>query len=505
MTDITIAFANHLNARILCSPDIACEIRDEFSYRPNGYQFTPKYKIGLWDGYLRLFSPHIGLLPLGLIYPFMQWAQSKGYTLHIDTHNGKFIERFDIDGFLANQDQWCRFEPYDYQIDAFRNMLVNNRALCLSPTGSGKSLIQFMLCRFLLEHTDYKILLSVPTTQLVEQMVSDFADYEQPTDPFKVSEQCHKVYNGIDPKTDKRVVVSTWQSMFKQSADYLNQFECYICDEAHKADGKSISGMIAKMAQTNILRFGLTGTLNGTKCHEMQLRALFGNIIKTRSTRQLMKDGNLASLDIRCIMYDYQDHAYLKEALSVPKGKNQGTAKYLAEIDAITTYPPRMEAVLNLTMTRSHNTLVLFNFVEGHGKPMFEAAKAIAAKYNREVFYISGETPVEERELIRSKFAGQDNIVLFASYGTFSAGINVKNVHNLILAHPTKSVIRLLQSIGRVLRIADGKTKATLYDIVDDMSRGRKQKNYLYNQFVERLGIYEEQQFDYEIETKVLQ
>jgi len=152
-----------------------------------------------------------------------------------------------------------------------------------------------MLCRFLLEHTDYKILLSVPTTQLVEQMVSDFADYEQPSDPFKVSEQCHKVYNGIDPKTDKRIVVSTWQSMYKQSADYLRQFECYICDEAHKADGKSISGMIAKMAQTNILRFGLTGTLNGTKCHEMQLRALFGNIIKTRSTRQLMKDGNLAS------------------------------------------------------------------------------------------------------------------------------------------------------------------------------------------------------------------
>ena len=160
-----------------------------------------------------------------------------------------------------------------------------------------------------------------------------------------------------------------------------------------------------------------------------------------------------------------------------------------------------MEAILNLTMTRSHNTLVLFNFVEGHGKPMFEAAKAIADKYNREVFYISGETPVEERELIRAKFAGQDNIVLFASYGTFSAGINVKNVHNLILAHPTKSVIRLLQSIGRVLRIADGKTKATLYDIVDDMSRGRKQKNYLYNQFVERLGIYEEQQFDYEIQV----
>jgi len=200
-------------------------------------------------------------------------------------------------------------------------------------------------------------------------------------------------------------------------------------------------------------------------------------------------------------MYDYQDHAFLKNALSIPKGGNQGTAKYLAEIDVITTYPPRMEAVLNLTMTRSHNTLVLFNFVDGHGKPMFEAAKAIAAKHNREVFYISGETPVEERELIRAKFAEQDNIVLFASYGTFSAGINVKNVRNLILAHPTKSVIRLLQSIGRVLRIADGKTKATLYDIVDDMSRGRKHKNYLYNQFVERLGIYEEQQFDYEIQV----
>ena len=206
-----------------------------------------------------------------------------------------------------------------------------------------------------------------------------------------------------------------------------------------------------------------------------------------------MEDGNLSSLDIKCVVYAYKDPKLCAVAV------NGG---YTTEIDTLVSSNERMLNLLNLALSRDNNTLVLFNFVENHGKPMFDLAKQVCEKYGKEVYYIVGKTSVTEREVIRSKFANQSNIVLFASYGTFSTGINVKNIHNLILAHPTVSIIRLLQSIGRVLRVVDGKTNATLYDIVDDFSEGKKKKNHLYKQFIKRLEIYEKQDFNYTIETK---
>lgn len=490
MVDILIRRKNHLYCEIVCSQSIAYELREVFSFRPNGYRFMQKFKLGLWDGYIRLFNPYECKLYSGLLPNLIEWAVKKRYTIDIDKTCGKIGEQYPLDGFLERMEFLATMPAYDYQNMAFERLMKANRAICLSPTGSGKSFIQFMLCRYLLEYTDYNILLTTDTTQLVEQLISDFQSYEVESDAMRVSENCHKLYSGKEKETDKRILVSTWQSASKLTKEQLSRYSAYICDEVHRADGESIVKIIDLMQDTAKLRFGLTGTLKKSKCHEMQLRGMFGEVIKTKTTSELMELGNLTSLDINCLIYEYQDEESNKV---IRKGK------YTKEIEEIITNKNRMDNILKLALTRDNNTLVLFNYVDTHGKPMFERAKELAGD-SREVYYISGETSVEEREEIRAKFASQKNMVLFASYGTFSTGINVKNIHYLLLAHPTKSVVRVLQSIGRILRVVDGKNKAVLYDIVDDFSPKLKTKGYLYNHFVERLAIYEEQNFNYNIE-----
>ena len=178
-----------------------------------------------------------------------------------------------------------KFEPYDYQVSAVEKALKLNKCLILSPTGSGKSAIAHLIVNYLLTHTTCRILITVPTTQLVEQLCKDFEDYLPVGTKM---DSPHKVYGGREKYSDSRVVISTWQSMYKMPKEYFSQFDAYICDEAHQANGKSITKIIEGLAATSIIRIGMTGTLDGTKCHAMQLNWLFGPIVKTQTTKELM-------------------------------------------------------------------------------------------------------------------------------------------------------------------------------------------------------------------------
>nr|DAR96105.1 MAG TPA: DNA helicase [Caudoviricetes sp.] len=486
MTDITIIKRDELFVTLDASPSIWYELRDVFAFRPDGYKFMPAFKHGTWDGYIRLIDLRNRALYAGLIPELVKWAKEQGYSIAVDKSAGSLITQFDdVEQFLDNWSNVMKFEPYDYQANAVERAISLNKALILSPTGSGKSAIAHLIVRYLLAHTKYKILITVPTTQLVEQLCKDFADY-MPDDTTFV--EPHKVYGGREKYTDNRVVISTWQSMIKMPTDYFSQFDAYICDEAHQADGKSITKIIENLSATAKIRIGMTGTLDGTKCHAMQLRGLFGPIIKTQSTKELMDGGQLSGLKIQTHILRYKKK---------PATEND----YQREIDYIVTNEARMQYVNSLAMQSTGNTLVLFNFVDKHGKPLYNSALGIAQQYDKEVFYISGETSIEQREVIREKFTTQNNVILFASFGTFSAGINAPNIHNLILAHPGKARIRTLQSIGRVLRKMQGKAHATLYDIGDDFSPKAKSKNHSYNHLLARLEIYEAERFDYSVKT----
>jgi len=197
-----------------------------------------------------------------------------------------------------------------------------------------------------------------------------------------------------------------------------------------------------------------------------------------------MEKGHVSKLDIRCLVLKHTPKIF---------------ATYEDEVQFIISHNKRNNFIKNLALDLKGNTLILFSRVETHGKPLYELIDSYKKK-NRKVFFIHGGVDTEERELVREITEREDDAIIVASYGVFSTGINIRNLHNVIFASPSKSRIRNLQSIGRVLRKGKNKTKAMLYDISDDCTYNSK-KNYTLNHLIERIKIYNEEKFNYEIIT----
>jgi superfamily II DNA or RNA helicase len=350
--------------------------------------------------------------------------------------------------------------------------------MLVSPTASGKSLIIYMLTMHYLTTLDVgKALIIVPTTSLVSQMTSDFGDYGLSSDHI------HPIFSGKPKNTDKKIVISTWQSLYKMDEEYFSQFDLVIGDEAHLFKAKSLTAIMTKLKDCRY-RFGFTGTLDGNLTNKLVLEGLFGPIKKVITTAELMKQDIISRLDIKCIVLGYPEEIC----------KSSRGCTYQQEIDYIVTNRARNKFIVNLALSLKGNTLVLFQFVEKHGKILYDMANV----EGRRVFYVSGSVEAEAREEIRKIMETEDNAVIFASSGVFSTGTNIRNLHNVVFASPSKSRIRNLQSIGRVLRKATGKSKATLYDIADDLSY-KKNKNFSLLHFIERVRIYAEEKFNYKI------
>ena len=233
-------------------------------------------------------------------------------------------------------------------------------------------------------------------------------------------------------------------------------------------------------------RVGLTGTLDGTKTHKLVLEGLFGTVNKVVSTSELQEKKQLANLKIFCLILQHDKKVR----------EDMFDKTYQEEMDYLVKNEKRNKYIRNLVTGLQGNSLVLFQYVEKHG---MELKKLIEEKNpDKKVFFVYGGVEAEEREKIRFITEKSDGAIIVSSYGTFSTGINIRNLHNIVFASPSKSRVRNLQSIGRVLRKGDNKSQATLYDIADDISRNSF-RNYTLNHLIERVKVYNEEQFDYEI------
>ena len=368
-----------------------------------------------------------------------------------------------------------KYKPRPYQIDGVYDALRHNRKLLISPTASGKSLMIYAIVRYYVENKK-NTLIVVPTTSLVEQMYKDFADYG-----WDVGSYCHKIYAGKERETDSQVIITTWQSIYKLPRKYFERFSVVVGDEAHQFKSKSLISIMTKLGDAKY-RFGFTGTLDGSQTHKWVLEGLFGPSYKIIKTDELMKKGHLATLDINVLL------------LKHPPNKFE---TFEDEIQYIINHDRRNKFIRNLALDLKGNTLILFARVEGHGEPLYNLINSNSLE-QRHVFFVHGGVDTEDREKVRSITENENNAIIVASYGTFSTGINIKNLHNVIFASPSKSRIRNLQSIGRILRKGSNKTKATLYDIADDISF-KSRKNYTLNHLIERIKIYNEEKFNYDI------
>jgi superfamily II DNA or RNA helicase len=475
---------NEAFVRIICEDGIAYELREAFTFQVPGYQFTPQYKARLWDGKIRLFDVRSKQLYRGLVPYVAKFCEERNYDW--DYENEAYDEEFS----LAEANEFVeklrpKHAPRDYQLDAFVHAIRTRRSLLLSPTASGKSLIIYLLARFLSHRGLKKGLIIVPTVSLVEQLTSDFKDYSE-TNGWDVNTNIHKIYQGQEKDTDKFLTISTWQSIYKMPKQWFAQFDFVIGDEAHQFKAKSLIDIMTGLTNAKY-RIGTTGTLDGTKTHKLVLEGLFGSVRKVITTKELMDAKHLAEFQIKCLL--------LRHSESICQAAKNFT--YQQEIEYLVLNEGRNKFISNLAISLDGNTLVLYQYVDKHGRIL---QKLISEKVgsDRKVFFVSGDTDVDIREEIRKIVESETNAIIVASFGTFSTGINIRNLHNIIFASPSKSRIRNLQSIGRGLRKSDTKDSAQLFDIADDM-RYKKHENYTLKHFAERIKIYTEEKFAFKV------
>ena len=482
MTNVIIQKSNEVFLKIKAEPHIEYELRDHFTFEVEGAKFMPQYRKRNWNGEIHLFDLRSKKIYVGLLDKIVSFCERHGYTYKFED-NEYYGPPFEINSSISKEgvkdyiNSITKIKPRPYQIEGVSDCLKHNRRLLVSPTASGKSLMIYSLVRYYV-HKGQKILLVVPTTSLVEQMYKDFIEYG-----WDAKNHCHRIYSGREVTNTNEVTITTWQSVFRMEKSFFKDYNVIIGDEAHLFKSKSLVNIMTKLEHAKY-RFGFTGTLDGTQTHKWVLEGLFGPSYKVTKTEELMRQGHLSQLDIQCLV------------LKHPPKKFE---TYEDELQYLISHEQRNNFITNLALDLKGNTLILYSRVETHGAILYEKINNIKHT-DRKVFFVHGGVDAEQRESIREITENESNAIIVASYGTFSTGINIKRLHNVIFASPSKSRVRNLQSIGRVLRKGKDKVKAILYDIGDDCTYNSR-KNYTLNHLIERIKIYNEENFNYEIIT----
>jgi len=473
-SDILLRKINEAWMQVDADAGLARELSDHLTFEVPGAKFSPKFKARVWDGKIRLLNSRNMQTYVGLAQEIIRFAEERDYTIEC---NFNITEEYS----LAEAKEFARslnlpFEAHAHQIRAFALAIRNNRGVLVSPTASGKSLIIYLISQYYAG----SILILVPTISLVHQLRSDFSDYG-----FDVDNNVHVIFGGESKQTDKPIVISTWQSVYDLPKSYFDSFDVIVGDEAHLFKSQSLVKIMTNLVNTKY-RFGLTGTLDGSLVNELVLTGLFGPSHKIIDTKDLIDSGKLAAIKVKVLT--------LTHPLEECKKLTGGT--YQDEIQHIISFPPRNKFIRNLALSLKGNTLILYAYVEKHGEILYNLINDKAD--GRKVFFVHGGVDGEEREAIRAIVEKETDAIIVASYGTFSTGINIKNLHNIIFASPTKSRVRTMQSIGRGLRISDTKDSMTLFDIADNLSNKNK-KNYTLNHLIERVKMYSSEGFPYDL------
>jgi superfamily II DNA or RNA helicase len=472
---IEISKKDEVYLKVTCEPGVAQELCDYFTFTVPGHTFMPAYRMKIWDGKIRLFNIHNRLLYSGLLEYVFIFAEKRNYQVIPDGDWWKPLKIEKNEKFLSSLK--LPFEPRDYQLEGFHHALSYKKSLLVSPTASGKSLIIYLIVRAL----NVKTLIIVPTTSLVSQLYTDFQEYG-----WDSAKYCHQVYAGQDKVSDKLVVISTWQSIYKLQKKIFEPYKLVIGDEAHGFKSKSLTSIMTKCVNAEY-RVGTTGTLDGTQTHKLVLEGLFGKVYKVTTTKKLIDQKQLASFRIDIVVLKYSEELCQQFT----------KIKYADELEFIVGHEKRNKYIRNLVLSLEGNTLLLFRLVKKHGRILYDMIKE-KTDDNRKTFFVFGGTETETREQIRAIAETERDAIIVASYGVFSTGINIRNLHNIIFASPSKSRIRNLQSIGRGLRLSDNNQETVLYDIADDL-RWKNRKNYAYRHHEDRMKIYDEEKFPYKI------
>lgn len=426
---------------------------------PNAH-FMPQVRAGIWNGKVNLFNLQQQSLPYGLLGDLLKYVKKMYPNEYIGINSNvkglyrgvEVIPNYNLTRF-----------PYYYQKDCVEAALKYSKGIIRSATSSGKSLIISYIIKTLMENKLTKhSLIVVPTVALVSQFTSDMIEYGID------KELIGNVYEGHDD-FDKDIVISTWQSLMKNHK-FLPNYTCVIWDEVHLIKSTELT-KIAKKATHATYRLGFTGTLPSDRLDMLNIKSYLGPVIREYGSGQLSEEGYISKANINVVHYNHgEDFPGEYNEIKEMAFQNKSRLKLLSEI----------------AISVDSNILILVGLVEKEGQVLLDYIKN---KTKKTTVFLSGKDKVEDREYWRKECGTRKDIILIATYGIFSTGINIPSLKYVILGSPFKSEIRVLQSIGRALRLhADKENGAIIYDIIDDCK-------YLDKHGLKRLKYYKNEGF----------
>lgn len=479
---VEIKFYNEVYAQILSdNPDLLVAIYEKFSFFIDNYQYMPAYNLRTFDGKIHLFNSKYNTLPKGLLPILIRHLKSENIEFTLDRRLIPDDLPF-IDEFLSIKHKF----PYiAHQREILQRALTYSSGTIESPTGSGKSMIIFALASYFRKYHNLKVLITVPKIDLVNQLAADFKKYDVHNILSNTVQKMHgKLSKDLAPET--QVLIATIQTVNKMQPIFFNQFTVYIQDEVHHGDTKTSVKVINYLASSAKYRFGLTGTfknsdINNIKggLNRLQVLGYFGYPIKVADTKDLIDLDVLPPLKICFYRLNHESQVFVD---------------YRDEIEFLISCQKRNEMIIKITSALKGNTLILVDRVE-HAKQLLSLMPDNTHKFivTGEIFI--GEAVDNDKTRFIEFIESHENVLVVATYGVFSTGISINNLHNLIFAHPSKSNVRILQSIGRALRKHPSKEYAYIIDLVDffgyisyTMSHAKKRKE-----------IYDNSKFNYVI------
>lgn len=502
---VNVLFFNETYCKIECDYYIADEISERFTFEVPGSRFTPLYKKKLWDGKIRLYKQRDSILYSGLIWELEKFCQERDYHINIDERYKQPLNG-DISDFLNGLDIYSNHTKItlrNAQIEAIRHALDNPRSILVSPTASGKSAIIYSITQYLTKHLGLSGLIVVPRVALVNQMFSDFADYSDISED-EMEKFIHTISSGKEKNSDKQITISTWQSLIKLDKSYFEKYDFIIVDECHEAKANSLIHITESCTNARY-RIGTTGTLDGKNTNKNVLIGLFGPVKTVTTYQEMIERNEIPDVEIKCVILEHSEYKdwYKKYTSDLKKvGKEpakKGTQKYKEELNYLISSKNRNLFLRNLALSQEKNTILLVDMVDNHAEVLYDMIKNYKGIGDRKVYLLVGKVNAIKREQYRKEIEKQNNAIIIGTYGVLSTGINIKNIHSIIFASPSsKGRVRNLQSLGRGLRKLDGKEKAVLYDISDDLRlRKNSKSNYTLSHLQERVSIYSAEKLKY--------
>lgn len=500
---VTISKIDETWIKVVCDePWMEHDISERFTFDMPDAKFDPRVIRGVWDGKIRLYNRKSKTLYLGLYFKLIELLSKLKfpYTVQGDmpiTVSDVSVEDIQATLSVINPHSGKKpIEPYDYQVKAIHYMMAMGRSVCLAATAAGKSLIIYSACRIyqmLFNDREKRIIIIVPNVQLVEQMYADFHDYsDYEGSEWHVHQHCQRIHAKYTKHTTNQIVITTWQSLSKMPSHIINEAAAIFVDEVHGVRGKVLTDLMQSAVGVSI-RHGLTGTLDGVECNELLTEGLLGPVTRIVTAKQLIDKGRASEINVKCLVMDYpvrdkQEFGLLMKSVA-PKNR------YHTEVEYIISHEKRNAALQNLVLCMKGNTLVLFDRVDDHGRKLYDDMKT----RHTNTFFIVGEVEATVREQIRQIVEIYTDAIIYASYGTMSVGVSIKNLHNMVLGSSTKSKIRVLQSIGRMMRLHSSKDHATIWDLIDKIDHPKE--NYALDHAKERIAYYATEQFNVSFDT----